>query len=138
MANQKYDNLQTMLSQGRLNWNVDNIVAVLMTGATFDATDAVLSDLGVGALASVQVPGRSVAADGTLLGLPVVFNSVAKDTPLQVIFCREDGVSSVPLAWFDSDENDAPMTLKNNGTFTMRPTPVPDASPPQLGTWVTF
>ena len=138
MANEKYDNLTTLLSSGRLNWSADNIVAVLVTGATFDPTHAVITDLGVGTLASVNVPGRSVAADGSLVGLPVVFNAVDKDIELQVVFCREDGITSVPLAWFDTDDNDGPMILTNNGTFTMRPTPGSMAGPPQLGTWVTF
>src|SRR5215510_2315847 len=116
--NDKYDNLTTLMSAGWFNWVSDPIRAVLLSGATFDKTDAMLTDVAGERLGMAPVGGRVVAADGSLVGAPVTFNNVPADTSLQVVLVREEGSAELrPLAWYDTNDQDNPLRLDNHGTF---------------------
>jgi hypothetical protein len=139
MANQKYNNLTTLLATGGLNWVNDPINAYLMQNVTYDAADIKLGDTGGTRVFHVPVQGRQVDAT-KLIGLPVSFNRVAKDLTFQMIIGKETGPGSDPLvlAFFDEDEEGAPLTLKNNGTLIVRPQLVEGEGPPLLGVWVAL
>lgn len=139
MANDKYDSLATMMASGALQWQHDEILAVLLSGASFEAGNTYLSDvpfdLQIGR--GVPVPGRSIAVDGSLLGGPVSFNRVPKDTTLQVVLVKNDGSSFPLLTYYDSDDQGSPLTVKNHGTFILRPAPIPMADIGDIqGVWV--
>lgn len=137
MANQKYDNLTVLMGTGGLNWAVDPINAYLQHGATYDATDTKLSQTGGVTVAYVPVPGRAVDSNG-LLGNPVSFNRVAKETEYQVLVVKETGPGGDPLvlAFYDEDEAGGPLELVNNGTLIVRPVLLAGGDPPTLGVWV--
>jgi hypothetical protein len=141
VANQKYDNLTVMMTTGPFNWVGNPINAYLMTGATFDTTDILLSDTGGQVLLYVPVPGRAVGPTGALLGLPVSFNRVPKDEEFQVVLAKDEGATNSPhvIAFYDEDANGDPLLLQNNGTLIVRPELVEDPeAPPQLGVWVAL
>jgi hypothetical protein len=143
MVNDKYDNLAVMLANGQLNWANDVVVANLVAGATFDATDVTMADLGVPIKATVPIQGRSVAENGSLLGRAVSFNYIPKDTDFQVVIAKDygPGVQNSVIAFYDTDLNGDPLRLKNNGTLILRPgdsgimLPTEDTG---QGVWVTI
>jgi len=139
VANDKYDNLNTLMTSGWFDWASDQIQAALLTGATFNKADVYLEDLVASNLGLAPVQGRLVAADHSLLGLPVSFTSVDADIELQVVLVRaEDSLHNTLLAWYDVDDQDNPMVLANHGTFILRP-PVYDVQgETALGIWVQF
>ena len=137
MANQKYDNLTVLMASGPFNWAADPINAYLLQGATFDATDKTLTDVGAQQVDHVPVPGRQVDSTGSLLGWPASFNRVVKDQEFQVVIAKDDGSGNpLVLAYYDEDENGDPFILQNNGTLIVRPQLVEGGEPPILGVWV--
>jgi hypothetical protein len=76
MANDKYDNLNVLMTSGPFDWTSDVIQAVLLRGATFDRTQVYLEDLSATRVGMAPVQGRQIATDGGLLGLSVSFTSV--------------------------------------------------------------
>lgn len=142
MANDKYNNLTVMLANGQLNWSGDVIVANLVTGYTFDATDVTMQDVGVPLIQTVPLIGRSVGEDGALLGRSISFNYVPKDVDHQVILAKDygPGAQAKVIAFYNEDANGDPLRLKNNGTLIVRPQdpatlPTPDTG---AGVWVAI
>jgi hypothetical protein len=121
--NQKYNNLTTLMTTGKLNWAGDPITASLMTGVVFDATDVTLPDTGGMWMQTMPIIGRSVDSDGNLIGGSVSFSNMPKDTEFQMLILKDFGPSMQPqlLAFYDVDEQGDPLTLKNNGTLIVRP-----------------
>jgi hypothetical protein len=136
VSNEKYDNLTALMVNGAFNWASNDIRAVLVTGASFDATDVVLGDLLAPQLGMVPVPRRAITPQGAMLGWPVSFNRVPKNTPLQVVLIKTDGVTISLLAYFDRDQDDKPLTLKTQGTFILRPTPLDVPLVDPTGVWI--
>jgi hypothetical protein len=138
-VNQKYDNLITLMTSGWFDWASDPINAYLQSGATFDVTHTKLSETGGMLVAYVPVSNRVVGPEG-LLGNPVSFNGVPKDTEHQVIIAKETGPGADPLvlAFYDVDDQGGPLVLQNNGTLIVRPMLVAGADPPTLGVWVAI
>jgi hypothetical protein len=139
VANEKYDNLTTLMVTGQLNWPVDPISALLVTGAAFDKSDTTLSDSGGTWVAVVPVPGRAVDAAGNLLGLAVSFNYIGKGATYQMLIVKEvgPGLPASLLAFYDTDDQDNPLTLKDNGTLIVRPQAPQESVPDSTqGIWI--
>jgi hypothetical protein len=134
--NQKYDNVTAMLASGRLNWVSDPVIAVLLDGGTFAATDTRLSEVGGTQVTRAAVSGRMVSPEGNLLGWPVSFPGVSKDTDFQVVLAKEDPQDPYLIAYYDEDDDAGPLNLKYNGTLILRPILLAGAEPPILGMWV--
>lgn len=140
MANAKYNNLTVLMTTGKLNWAGDAIVAFLMTGVTYDATDVTLTDAGGTRMGMVPIARRSVDADGSLLGGAVSFSNMPKDTDFQMLIAKDLGPGTVPslIAFYNSDADDVGLRLKNNGTLIVRPEQALPAEDTGQGAWVTI
>ena len=127
MPNSKYAQVTDLLAQGKLRWATDMIEARLVSGSSFDAADKTLADVG-SSISSSPIQGRWVAEGGNFMGQPVFFGSVQAGT-YQVVVVQlmgsGDAAANV-LAYYDSDENDSPLTLDNDGTLAVRPSLLPD------------
>jgi len=137
MANQKYDNLNVLLAQGKLNWSGDVIKAVLLQGASFTAAHTKLSEVGT-EINSCMMTGRYVDETGAMYGNPAVFDAVDEGTGYQVVLCKYVGASDPDvLAWFDVDDAGNGLEMSNHGTFLLRP--VVNGTPtqgPLTGIWL--
>ena len=140
MANEKYDNLTVLMTTGKLNWPGDAIVAILMTGVTFDAADVTLADSGGSRMGMVPIQQRSVSSTGSLLGGAVSFSNMPKDTDFQLLIAKDMGPGTTPslLAFYDSDGDALPLRLKNTGTLIVRPETLQPVEDTGQGTWVTI
>jgi hypothetical protein len=139
VANEKYDNLTVLMSTGKLNWVGDVVTAYLMTGVTFNAAHVTLVDAGGTRMGMMPIQQRSVASTGSLLGSAVSFDHMPKDTDFQVLIAKESGgPGTVPqlLAFFDSDGDDQPLRIKNNGTLIVRPEAVQPVEDTGQGAWI--
>lgn len=141
MANSKYTQVATLLAQGKLNWVGDQILACLVSGATFDAANTVLSQVGAMALYTSPVQGRWVTDAGEFMGNPAVFMGVTEGRTYQMILVQNtnDGDPKT-LAWYDIDENDATFTIDNTGTLIIRPSVlvnIPEGQPSDSRVWMT-
>jgi len=138
MANAKYNNLTVVMASGWFSWAGDPIVALLMTDVVFDVNDATTDDAGGTRMQVVPVTGRSVGADGALLGRAVSFNNMPKDTEFQMLIARDVGPDSPLqlLSFYDVGEADEPLSLKNNGTLIVRPEAVQPTPDTGAGIWV--
>jgi hypothetical protein len=138
MANQKYNNLTALLTSGRLNWAADAIMAYLFTGASFDATDVKVTDVGGSRLAQVPITRRSVGEDGSLLGGAVSFGNMPGDVPFQMVIGKDFGPGVEPevIAFYNTGDNNEPLTIKNAGTLIVRPEQSLPAEDTGQGTWV--
>jgi hypothetical protein len=139
VANEKYDNLTTLMTTGWFDWVADVIQAILTTGATFTASDTDFEHLATPNLGLAPVGGRVKGEDGSLQGFAVSFNAVEADIPLQVVLVRNEGSGvHTLLAWYDEDDTGGLLQLTNHGTFILRPPQIPDPNPTALGVWVSF
>jgi hypothetical protein len=140
VANEKYDNLMVLMTSGKLNWASDAIVALLMTGVTYNVSHTTIAEAGGTRKAMVPVPRRSVGPTGSLLGGAVSFSNMPKDTDFQMLIAKDMGPGTVPslLAFYDSDGDDNPLRLANNGTLIVRPEQLLPAEDTGQGTWVTI
>jgi hypothetical protein len=141
MANQKYDNVTTMVANGELNWVYDRILAFLVKGATFDASHVYFSDVmgaGTSQVSVCDVTGKSVSAVGEAISQPVVFYNIPKETNYQVILGDDRSLpEGIPvLCYYDANSDASPIRLVNNGTLIVRPVSTDD--PPTPGVWFTF
>lgn len=132
MANQKYDQVIDMLAEGRLRWQTDEILAVLVKDGTFDKTDTVLSQVGtVQGVSSIQ--GRVVVPGGNFLGYAAFFSDIQADQEFQVVVVQQIGNGDpYTLAWYDTDENDDPIILQNTGTLVVRPALLDSQTPTDI------
>jgi hypothetical protein len=139
MANAKYDNLMVLMSTGKLNWAGDAIVALLMTGATYNAAHTTVTQAGGTRMSMVPVPQRSVDPSGSLLGGAVSFSNMPKDTNFQMIIAKDTGpgTTPTPLAFYDVDGDVHALRLDNNGTLIVRPEQLLPAEDTGQGVWVT-
>ena len=139
MANSKYSQVADLLAAGKLRWDSDLIEARLLTGATFDAADKVLSDVGQ-SLQTWTIQGRWVAPGGNLMGQPAYFQNADGETTYQVVIVQNDGMGDPALlAWYDTSEGDEPIHLENAGTLIIRPVLLenpPEGSPEAARLWM--
>jgi hypothetical protein len=138
--NQNYDQVATLFAQGKLSWERDQIVALLCTGATFDAVDKTVADLEGKRQASQRIDGRHVI-DNMAMGLPVAFQKVSQGLEFQVVVVQDVGSDSPNLLSFiDSNADDSPITVQRTGTLIIRPVlpdiEVPPERPPTIGVWM--
>lgn len=140
MANEKYDNLMVMMTTGKLNWAGDAIVAMLMTGVTFNASHVTVVEAGGSRMSMVPITRREVGAGGALLGGAVSFSYMPKDTDFQMLITKDSGPGTTPslLAFYDSDAEGDSLRLKNNGTLIVRPQSLLPAEDTGQGAWVTI
>ena len=80
MSNQKYAQFMTLLAAGRFNWQTDMIEARLVTGATFNADDLTLSQVGT-AVGTASITGR-ITYGQAFLGDPAFFPNAEADQAL--------------------------------------------------------
>lgn len=139
MANAKYSQVIDLLAAGKLNWATNNIQAALLQGESFDESHRKLSEVGT-PVARQPIQGRSVAAGGAFLGYAVAFPRVAAGN-YQVVVMQDDGMDPNVLAWYDTDEQDDPLSTENEGTLVVRPIVVPSDLPPDSSSttrvWMT-
>lgn len=130
MANAKYDQFTDLLMQAKLNWIANQIVGVLVTGATFETADKKLADVGV-AVKMAPIQQRWIAPGGKCMGLPAVFQAVPAGT-YQLVVCQMLGPTNFNvLAWYDTNTGGDTMTLESQGSLIVRPGQLPD---PPVGT----
>jgi hypothetical protein len=140
MANSKYAQVQAMAASGQLNWNRDRIIACLFTGGTFNSAHTRLSQVGGQQHAVSAIGSRYVGIGGEAVGMPAVFDRVAKETDYQVFVVVDHGggVSPGLIAFYDQDTNAGPLRTVNNGSFVLRPVAYVDGNPESIGTWFIF
>lgn len=119
--NSKYDQVIDLLTGDHLKWDTDDIIAVLMKDAVFDANNTRFKQIEGSKVATAPLQGRYVESGGRFMGYPVIFNKVPAGE-YQVVICRNDGSGDPqPLVWFDSNADSDPITLDRNGTLIVRP-----------------
>lgn len=129
MANSRYTQVIDLLTTGKLNWAGNNILALLLDGATFLDTDKRMSDLEGNEISRVPIQGRWVASGGLFMGYAVAFQRIAPGE-YQVVVVQDDGTNDPNvLAWYDTNDADSPLTQDNDGTLVVRPV-LPDSPPP--------
>ena len=142
MANRNYDQLQDLVLQQKLNWQGDNIRALLVEGAVFNATDKTLADLGVSVTPSRNVPIQGRFLDGRdAYGQPALYDQVPEDTTFQVVLVKDDGSGNpLLLAFIDVNEQGEDLTMENSGTLIIRPSKAgtDPTKPPLTGVWLVF
>ena len=140
MANSKYAQVPALAASGQLNWGRDRIFASLYTGASFNAGHARLSDVPGAQHAVSEIPGRYVGTGGEAVGMPAVFDRVAKDTDYQVVVVVDygGGVSPGLLAFYDTDAVGGALRTVNNGSLALRPVTYLNGNPESIGTWFVF
>lgn len=140
MANSKYTQVTEMLTQGRLNWPSDSILAVLVKGASFNAGHKVLTDLGTASVAVAPIQGRLVATEGQCAGQPALFSRVGADQDYQLVVVQNVNNNNPNLlAWYDTNEEGAAIRLENAGTLVVRPAaldPIPEGAPATTRVWI--
>jgi hypothetical protein len=121
MANSKYSQVAGLVSSGQLRWQSDQILGCLVTGASFDAADRTLSQVGP-AISIAPIQGRFMAEAGACMGLPVFFQKIPPDVEYQLVVVQNlnNGDPNV-LAWYDTSES-GPLKVENGGTLVVRPT----------------
>lgn len=127
MANSKYAQVIDLLAQGKFNWVSDSVLGILVTGATFNAANKKLSELGATQIATTPINGRYLAEGGACMGLPAFFPTINGDTDYQLVLALAlGGYAYDPdlLAFFDTDEEDESLHLDTTGTLVVRPTAV--------------
>jgi len=140
MANAKYDQVTALVASGSFNWSADQVYALLCKDAVFTSSDTRLSDVvtaGGAQIASSFIRSRYVGTGGEAMGLPANFPKVAKDIDYQALVVCDLGDSNPQLiAFYDTDDSDAPLSIANNGTLILRPTTIVGAEPPTIGMWL--
>ena len=141
MANSKYSQVVDLLAAGKFNWQIHSILGVLKDGATFDASQKKLSELGGTEVARTEIQGRAVLEGGACVGYPAFFNVVPGDTDYQMVLVQDRGDGDPNLiAWFDTNEADQPLRLDNTGTLVVRPgepdDPLPDGVSTSTRLWM--
>jgi len=145
MSNSNYAQVSTLLAQGKLHWQTDNISALLLTGASFDAADTTVADVGGTSVGGGPVMGRALV-ENKALGQPVFFSEVTADSEYQVILVQNTGPNTANvLAFIDENFDGDPITVDRDGTLVVRPVEfdpeeAPDGTviPPQVGVWMTL
>jgi hypothetical protein len=140
VTNLKYDHVPDLVAAGDLNWGTDHIEAHLVKGVSFVGTHQRMSEIMVNptsvTVRTTDVQGRSVSAQDEALGLPTAFLKVDPDISYQLLLVKDDGSGDdVLIAFYDEDENSAPLVVDNGGTMIVRPTLVPAGEPPTVGVW---
>jgi hypothetical protein len=121
MANRNYTQVIDLLASSVLNWKTDIIMGYLCSGAMFNATDKVFSDVvGASVVAKAPIQGRIVGVGGLLLGYPAFFEAVPSGT-YQMILVQDLGLSVNLLSFFDTSGDSDPLTQSHEGTFVLRP-----------------
>lgn len=121
MSNQKYDQVVDLLAAQRLNWVSDDIIGVLVTAATFDASHTTVSQLG-SVSSTAPIPDRSVQNGNECWGSPAVFANVQGPNTYQMVLAQNDGSGDPKLlAWYDTDDGSNPLTAASDGTLIIRP-----------------
>ena len=130
----KYSQVIDLLAQGKLNWVGNNIEACLVTGATFDEDNKLLSELGTPTVAKTTIQGCTVAPGGECLGYSVFFPTAEAEVTYQVVVTQNLGTGeSNLLVWYDTAEDGGPLEMENTGTLVIRPQ-VPAAVPDGVST----
>ena len=140
MPNSKYAQVPAMAASGQLNWSRDRIFASLYTGAVFNPGHARLSDVSGTQQAVSEISGRYVGIGGEAVGMPALFDRVAKDTDYQVLVVVDNGggVSPALIAFYDSDAEGGTLRTFNNGSLAVRPVTYLNGNPESIGTWLVF
>jgi hypothetical protein len=140
MANVKYDQVGGLVASGSFNWRADQVYALLFKGASYVSTHTRLDQVKAGGgsqVSSTMIEGRYVGIAGEAMGLPATFPKIAKDIAYQVLVACDLGDSNPQLiAFYDRDNDNATLTVANNGTFILRPTIIEGAEPPTAGMWM--
>lgn len=144
MPNSNYAQVATLLAQGKLRWELDNISTILLTGATFNASHTKIDQVGGTNAGQAVIFGRTLADNGYALGQPVVFPTAQKDINYQVVIVQLIGpTDALVLAWIDENEEGDPITVERDGTLIVRPVQTDDivpedgvVLPPQVGVWM--
>lgn len=140
MANQNYDQVADLFAQGKLHWETDSILALLVTNGVFDASNETLADLVHQARSVQPINGRWIDPDGLAMGLPVAFAKASQGIPFQVVVVQDTGNGDPNLlAFIDTNADDSPITVQNSGTLIVRPVlpeEPPSDQPPTIGVWM--
>ena len=139
MPNSKYTQVVDLLAAGKLRWDSDLIEACLLTGASFDAGDKTLSEVGQ-SIQTTTIQGRWVAPGGNFIGQPALFQNADGDSDYQVVLVQNTGMGDPNLlAWYDTDEGGGSIHLDNAGTLIIRPSLLenpPEGAPDASRLWM--
>lgn len=144
MTNQNYAQVTDLLTAGTLRWDTDSILALLVSGASFDASNKLLADLGVAVITRAPIQGRWIGEGGFAMGLPAAFQKVAAGTIFQVIVAQDNGTANpVLLSYMDETTEGGDITVQRGGALIIRPSqdnpPQPPDNlipPPTTGLWM--
>lgn len=137
MSNYKYAQTSTIMSG--LDWLGGRIHAFLLSGAVYDKTDTLLSQVREGTTLKnvTEIQNRGVGGEGQALGSAAQFAVTQKGGPYQLILTWDKNQGDqLVLAFCNEDGAGNPLALKNNGTLIVRPQDYDPAT--GLGTWFTF
>lgn len=137
--NDNYDQLEDLVTNGTLKWETDSIKAVLYRNATFNAAHKKATDIQGERVAISPIQGRSVGPNGEAFGLPVSFRYVPKQTQFQMVLMQEIQPQDFNLlAWIDTDEGGAALTVVRGGTLIIRPVTEVEGEdrPVNIGMWL--
>lgn len=122
MSNKNYAQVPDLLVQGLLRWDLDMIVAVLVSGAQYHSDHKNLSQLGVPVLGKTPIQGRWLGQNGMAMGLPASFGSAESEQEYQVIVAKDVGLGDpLVLSYLDQNSEGDPLTVKRSGTLIVRP-----------------
>jgi hypothetical protein len=134
MANQQYDQLESLIADG-MNWESVTVYSFLFSGATFDPTEKRVSQVGQW-IKREPLQGKFIDG-GDLCGQPAVFYMVAPDTEYQVILAYDDGRSDpLLLGFFDEGYDAAPITVERPGSLFVRPYTPNGEEAPSYSIWL--
>ena len=142
MSNQNYDQVDTLVAEGSLKWEQDQIVALLVQNATFNRAHKTLGELGAKYLTSAPINGRWVGEGGMGMGQPAVFQKVNLGEEFQVLVAKDEGRGDpLVLAFLDVDNEGNPITVVRTGSLIIRPSQenMPSGTvepPPTTGFWL--
>jgi len=149
MSNKNYAQVPDLLVQGKLRWDIDSIVAMLVTGAEYHSEHKKFSELGVSSLGQVPIQGRWLGQDGMAMGLPAAFPHAEAEQEYQVLVAKDIGLGDpLLLAFVDQDGEGDPLTVLRSGTLIIRPfygvtvqpliNPPLSEPPPTVGVWMVL
>lgn len=137
MSNYKYTQTSTLMS-GPV-WLGGRINAWLLSGAVYNKTHTLISQVRVGATLKnvTDIPNLGVGGEGQAFGSAAQFAVTPKGGPYQLILTWDQNLGDQRVLIFcDEDGVGNPIALENNGTLIVRPQ---DYDPSTgLGTWFLF
>jgi hypothetical protein len=133
----KFLRLRTLLALKGLDWVNDNIVAIALTGYTFDENHATLADIesaGGTVVSTARTFDKSVTVDGWAASAPVTLPVLAIGTYTLILAVDTNGRSTgmLPLVSFHGANA---ITTVTNGDVIVRPE---NSDVTGVGKWFRF